>query len=206
LWISGILITLFDASNVVLYDVVVVLPEFPITFLYFVLLQLQSSRFSLLQFIRFLLSPAYYTLSCDPPLDNTNKPPTDNPLSKSQNLPLPSSKEHFNGDLTYYSPGPGYGACGYENTSQDSICALSHLLWDSVSTSTNPNHNPLCGKKLRITRFDEKQGRNNSVDVTIVDRCTGCKATDVDLSLRMFEILADEEQGRVVSAVLVLQS
>lgn len=43
------------------------------------------------------------------------------------------------------------------------------------------------------------------MDVTVVDRCTGCKATDVDLSLRMFEILADEEQGRVVSSVLVLQ-
>lgn len=67
-----------------------------------------------------------------------------------------------------------------------------------MSTSTNPNHNPLCGKKLRITRYDPKQGRNNSVDVEVVDRCTGCKETDIDLSLRMFEVLADEEQGRVV--------
>ena len=33
----------------------------------------------------------------------------------------------------------------------------------------------------------------------VVDRCTGCKETDVDLSLRMFNVLADEVQGRVVS-------
>jgi len=40
------------------------------------------------------------------------------------------------------------------------------------------------------------------VDVTVVDRCTGCKETDVDLSLKMFETLADEAQGRVVSGLL----
>ena len=77
---------------------------------------------------------------------------------------------------------------------------MSHLVWDAVSTSTNPNNNPLCGKKIRITRFHPKENRNNSVDVEVVDRCTGCQPTDIDLSIKMFEILADEEQGRVVGS------
>ncbi|EPE32182.1 Barwin-like endoglucanase [Glarea lozoyensis ATCC 20868] len=118
----------------------------------------------------------------------------------SQSLPLPGSSQIFTGDLTYYSPGPGYGACGFENTSHDKICAVSHLVWDAVSTSSNPNLNPLCGKKIRITRFDAAKGRNSSVDVEVVDRCTGCKAEDVDLSLDMFTALADEGQGRVVGS------
>jgi hypothetical protein len=120
--------------------------------------------------------------------------------SSHKNLPLPSSKEIFNGDLTYYSPGPGYGACGYENTDQDSICAVSHFLWDAVSTSSNPNNNPLCGKMIRITRFNPTKGSNSSVDVMIVDRCTGCKETDLDLSIKMFTTLAEEAQGRVVGS------
>jgi len=120
--------------------------------------------------------------------------------SKSQSLPLPSNTGIFTGDLTYYSPGPGYGACGYENTADDSICAVSHLLWDAVSTSSNPNLNPLCGKKIRITRYDPTRGGNRSVDVEVVDRCVGCLATDLDLSLKMFTSLAEEAQGRVVGS------
>jgi hypothetical protein len=69
-----------------------------------------------------------------------------------------------------------------------------------VSTSSNPNLNPLCGKKIRITRFDAAKGRNSSVDVEVVDRCTGCKPEDIDLSLDMFTALADEGQGRVVGS------
>jgi hypothetical protein len=120
--------------------------------------------------------------------------------SKPKNLPLPSNTATFSGDLTYYSPGPGYGACGYENTSTDSICAVSHIIWDAASTSSNPNNNPLCGKKIRITRFDATKGGNHSVDVEVVDRCVGCKATDLDLSLKMFTTLADESLGRVVGS------
>ncbi|KFY46369.1 hypothetical protein V495_02532 [Pseudogymnoascus sp. VKM F-4514 (FW-929)] len=32
-------------------------------------------------------------------------------------LPLPGNATPHTGDLTYYSPGPGYGSCGFENTS-----------------------------------------------------------------------------------------
>ena len=120
--------------------------------------------------------------------------------SKAQNLPLPSNAATFTGDLTYYSPGPGYGACGFENTSADSICAVSHIIWDAASTSSNPNNNPLCGKMIRITRYDPTRGHNSSVDVEVVDRCVGCASTDLDLSLTMFDDLAEESQGRVVGS------
>lgn len=48
--------------------------------------------------------------------------------SSAKDLPLPTNRGIFTGDLTYYSPGPGYGACGFENTSEDSICAVSHII------------------------------------------------------------------------------
>ncbi|KAF4632403.1 hypothetical protein G7Y89_g5723 [Cudoniella acicularis] len=120
--------------------------------------------------------------------------------SSAQDLPLPTNTGIFTGDLTYYSPGPGYGACGYENTSTDAICAISHIVWDAASTSSNPNLNPLCGKKIRITRYDPTRGGNSSVDVEVVDRCVGCQADDLDLSLSMFTSLAEEDQGRVVGS------
>ncbi|PBP19425.1 riboflavin aldehyde-forming enzyme [Diplocarpon rosae] len=117
---------------------------------------------------------------------------------KTKNLPLPTTNGVFNGDLTYYSPGPGFGACGFENTATDSICAIAHALWDSQLTSSNPNENPLCGKKIRITRYNEAARGNRSVDVTVVDKCMGCEPTDLDLSIKMFTTLADESLGRVV--------
>lgn len=36
-----------------------------------------------------------------------------------------------------------------------------------------------------------------SVDVKVVDRCVGCAADDLDLSLSVFDELADEAEGRV---------
>ncbi|KAK0103692.1 hypothetical protein ONS95_005701 [Cadophora gregata] len=119
---------------------------------------------------------------------------------KTKNLPLPTSSGVFNGDLTYYSPGPGFGACGYENKPTDAICAVAHALWDSQLTSSNPNENPLCGKMIRITRFNEAVGGNRSVDVMVVDKCMGCAPTDLDLSIKMFTTLADESLGRVVGS------
>lgn len=77
---------------------------------------------------------------------------------------------------------------------------MSHFVWDAALTGSNPNANPLCGKRIRITRFDESVGGNRSVDVEVVDRCVGCKATDLDLSLAMFTSLADESLGRVLGS------
>ncbi|KAL4894731.1 RlpA-like double-psi beta-barrel-protein domain-containing protein-containing protein [Aspergillus ambiguus] len=107
------------------------------------------------------------------------------------NLPLPTSHGGlYSGDLTYYDP--GMGSCGITSTGSEPICAVSHLVFDAASVSTNPNENPLCGMKLRIRRGDK------TVDVTIVDRCVGCKATDLDVSRAVFKQLADLDLGRVV--------
>jgi hypothetical protein len=113
----------------------------------------------------------------------------------SQNLPLPSGHGGpFTGDLTYYAP--GLGACGVTSTSSQNIVAVAHSLFDAVQTGSDPNANPLCGRRIRAQRVKEGVGER-SVDLTVVDRCTGCKPTDIDVSLTVFERLADEALGRV---------
>ncbi|KAI1343672.1 RlpA-like double-psi beta-barrel-protein domain-containing protein-containing protein [Xylariaceae sp. FL0016] len=117
----------------------------------------------------------------------------------SQDLPLPVSSDVYTGDLTYYSP--GLGACGSTSSSSDAICSVSHIIFDAASTGTNANENPLCGKQIRIQRDDVEGGTgNHSVDVTVVDRCTGCGASDLDLSLSVFEQLASQDSGRVTGS------
>lgn len=115
----------------------------------------------------------------------------------SSNLPLPSNTATFTGDLTYYAP--GLGACGVTSSSTEDIVAVSHIIFDAASVSSNPNANPLCGKRIRIERaYTESRKRgNSSVDVTVVDRCTGCAQADLDVSLSVFTQLADESKGRV---------
>jgi len=108
-----------------------------------------------------------------------------------QNLPLPSGRGGpYTGDLTYYDP--GLGACGVTSSNSDKIVAVSHLVYDAVSTGSNPNANPLCGKTIRARRD------NKSVDLTVVDRCTGCQPTDIDVTIDIFGMLADVDQGRVL--------
>ncbi|KIV95035.1 hypothetical protein PV10_02742 [Exophiala mesophila] len=110
--------------------------------------------------------------------------------SRHQNLPLPSGRGGpYTGDLTYYDP--GLGACGITSSNKDKIVAVSHLVFDAVSVGSNPNNNPLCGKKIRARRS------NRSVDLTVVDRCTGCEPTDIDVTVNIFATLAEVEQGRV---------
>lgn len=109
---------------------------------------------------------------------------------RTSNLPLPSSHGGpYTGDLTYYDP--ALGACGYTNSGSDSICAVSHIIFDAVSSGSNPNANPLCGKKIRV-RVGGK-----SEDLTVVDRCTGCKSEDIDTTRSVFGSLADIDEGRV---------
>ncbi|CAJ2510622.1 Uu.00g062470.m01.CDS01 [Anthostomella pinea] len=117
----------------------------------------------------------------------------------SQDLPLPGNADVHTGDLTYY--GPGLGACGVVSTSSDNIVSVSHYTFDAASTGSNPNNNPLCGKKIRVQRDFVEDGKGNrSVDVTVVDRCVGCAPTDLDLSIAVFTQLAPEDSGRVVGS------
>jgi hypothetical protein len=87
-----------------------------------------------------------------------------------QNLPLPSNAKTWTGDLTYY--GPGLGACGIDSDDGSAIVAISHYTFDAAQTGSDPNQNPLCGRKIRAQRVDERTGKQVSIDVTVVDRCT----------------------------------
>ena len=127
---------------------------------------------------------------------NTPSPSPGGAKNRNSPLPLPSNTATFTGDLTFYDT--GIGACGVVSTSHDLICAVSMILYDAAQgSSSNPNTNSLCGKKIRITRFDERVGANKSIDVEVVDRCVACKAEDLDLSYDAFDVLADRDLGRV---------
>jgi hypothetical protein len=118
-------------------------------------------------------------------------------LRSSAPLPLPSNTATFTGDLTYYTP--ALGACGVDSKETELVCAVSRIIYDAASVSSNPNENPLCGKMLRIQRTDAS-GTTRSIDVKVVDRCEACKAQDVDLSPTGFNLLADEALGRVTGS------
>lgn len=124
---------------------------------------------------------------------------SDHPFRRSQSLPLPSNTEPNDGELTYYAT--GLGACGETNRNGDNIVAVSHLLFDASGSSSsqggNSNANPLCGQMLRATRYNEEAGAMRSVDLRVVDRCTGCSPTDLDVTEETFAKLAPIASGRV---------
>ncbi len=119
--------------------------------------------------------------------------------SSTQNLPLPSNNGGpYTGDLTYYAT--GLGACGITSKNGDSIVSVSHIIFDAVSTSADPNQDPLCGKMIRAKRGDA------SVDLKVVDRCTGCGPRDLDVTEDTFAKLADVSLGRVMVSWSWLES
>jgi hypothetical protein len=71
--------------------------------------------------------------------------------------------------LTYYAP--GLGACGLDSNDRGAVVAVSHYTFDAAQTGSDPNQNPLCGRKIRAQRVDERTGKQVSIDVTVVDRC-----------------------------------
>ncbi|KHC41580.1 hypothetical protein W5O_03365 [Candida albicans Ca6] len=111
------------------------------------------------------------------------------PSSSSSSSSAQPTGSEFSGEGTFYST--GLGSCGITSTDSDFIVAISHELYDSKSVGNNPNHNPLCNKKIRA--FYE----GKSVDVTVVDRCEGCAYNDLDFSPAAFDKLADESLGRI---------
>ncbi|KAG6994154.1 hypothetical protein G7Y79_00046g082050 [Physcia stellaris] len=93
------------------------------------------------------------------------------------------------GQMTYYAP--GLGACGITSSANDNICAIGHALYDAHNLDGNPNHNPLCGHRIRATHAGK------SLVLTVVDRCEACAAGDIDLSPGAFGQLEDLGMGRV---------
>lgn len=102
---------------------------------------------------------------------------------------------HGNAELTHYDQTAGIGACGVMSKATDLVAAMPHGLFDAKTPAGNPNKNPLCGKKLKV-----KGPGGKSVQVTVVDRCPGCKGNSLDLSPPAFKALADLGVGRIKGA------
>lgn len=67
-------------------------------------------------------------------------------------------KRAFSGEGTWYTP--GLGSCGWENKENEMVAALNSA---QMANGGNPNNNPKCGKKLKVTHGGK------SVTVKIVD-------------------------------------
>ncbi|RKF59633.1 putative rare lipoprotein a -like double-psi beta-barrel domain-containing [Erysiphe neolycopersici] len=90
-----------------------------------------------------------------------------------------------NGDITYYDPGVGAGACGWQNTKDEPVVALPHAFMGEKS-----NGNPYCGKTITIVH----NGKTSTARV--VDKCMGCSGFSIDLSDSVFTQLAALSVGR----------
>ncbi|KAL0579471.1 hypothetical protein V5O48_002513 [Marasmius crinis-equi] len=94
------------------------------------------------------------------------------------------------GDATFYDP--GLGACGKTNNGGQLIAAVAAPVFDGFpGAGANPNANPICGKKAKVTF------KGKSVTVNIVDRCPGCGSSGIDLSPAAFSKLASQSVGRL---------
>ncbi|RLV93214.1 hypothetical protein JA1_002649 [Spathaspora sp. JA1] len=134
-------------------------------------------------------APAPTTTSQAPaPAPTTSTTSSQAPAQTSQASSGPTG-ETFSGQGTYYNP--DMGACGIVNSDSDYIVAISHSMFDAAMIDGNPNHNPICGKRIRAYYGGK------SVDVSIVDRCVGCAPDDLDLSPVAFDQIADPALGRI---------
>jgi len=96
-------------------------------------------------------------------------------------------------DLTFYEL--GLTACGNSFNDDDMVCAIPESMFDSVPGSNgNPNDNPVCNKRINVSYG------GNTVNVAIVDRCTGCDGTSIDLSPAAFAKLGSAAAGRLHGA------
>ncbi|KAI6248080.1 hypothetical protein HI914_03453 [Erysiphe necator] len=90
-----------------------------------------------------------------------------------------------NGDITYYDPGVGSGACGWKNTKDEPVVALPHAFMGEKS-----NGNPYCGKTITIVH----NGKTSTARV--VDKCMGCTGFSIDLSDSVFSQFEALSVGR----------
>ena len=91
------------------------------------------------------------------------------------------------GQATFFFP--GLGACGKNNNSNDLIVALPVQYW----TTANPNLDPVCGRKIEVTR------NGKSVTARVVDKCPAdsCPGENIDLSPAAFDKIGNRNEGRV---------
>lgn len=111
--------------------------------------------------------------------------------SSSSGSGLAASGTTYTGDLTWYDV--GLGACGWTNIASDHIVAISEDIYDAPEYATaNPNNNPLCGRYVSIIGVD-----GSAYQAKVVDRCTGCNESSLDLSQDFFNTVTNNGDGRV---------
>ena len=103
-------------------------------------------------------------------------------------LPLLPSILAYSGDMTYYAPGSG--SCGYTNSADDHVVALSR---EMMQNGANPNNNYRCGSKINIWNPSTQQAH----EATVVDTCVACAKYDIDVSPALFKLVAPNGDGRV---------
>ena len=94
------------------------------------------------------------------------------------------------GKATFYNPSAGLTSCGKQFSDSDAIFALNVAqMTKDWSTGNNPNNNPLCGRKVKLTH----NGKTKIAEIQ--DTCPGCQGPNaVDLSPALFKELANEQE------------
>ncbi|TFK95833.1 hypothetical protein BDV98DRAFT_598206 [Pterulicium gracile] len=95
-------------------------------------------------------------------------------------------EKRVNGDITWYDAQAGYTACGLLVQNTSFTVAVSAARYDSTAVDGNPNHNRICGRKIRL------RGPLRTLDGFVRDRCAGCKHDDVDVTPTLFQQLVGD--------------
>ncbi|TCD67782.1 hypothetical protein EIP91_011968 [Steccherinum ochraceum] len=87
---------------------------------------------------------------------------------------------------------PGLGACGFTNTSSQTVASVSNHTFNTFAGATaNPNNNPICKHSLNITHG------GTHLAVPIVDFCASCPDENIGLSTPGFVHFAPTSAGIV---------
>ncbi|KAI0725545.1 RlpA-like double-psi beta-barrel-protein domain-containing protein-containing protein [Fomitopsis betulina] len=87
------------------------------------------------------------------------------------------SKRDNTGDGTYYDTGTG--ACGYTDSNNDPIVAISHVIYGDGES---------CNQWVQIT--NPANGKSQYGQVR--DECEGCAQDDLDMSPSLFQSLGED--------------
>ncbi|KAK7691952.1 hypothetical protein QCA50_005357 [Cerrena zonata] len=87
---------------------------------------------------------------------------------------------------------PGLGACGFTNSSDQTVASVSSQVFNSFpGAGPNPNNNPICTHSVTIS------SNGTNLTAPIVDFCTQCDQFSVGLSPSAFEQFAPLPNGIV---------